>query len=110
MNGQKLNDVLRPEWKKIIVTITLFFLGFLGSFCFLRIGSRKPYSFDYEIGGAFPLCLIGSIPFWPIIIFDLILPNGLIVDENFYLLVLIISVPFSYAFSCLVVWILDRLT
>jgi len=99
---QSIKQFLKPDWRKILIFAVFLFIAFAGSiqswvFRGKDAGEPKPLFFD----------LLKPIPFWPIWVL-LILPLTFI--KGYFGLFWVIQLIYFYLFSCLIIFIWDKLT
>lgn len=94
-------EFLKPDWRKIILTIPLFIWGIFG---FFIVVSEMGFNILFVIG------LIGMVISLPIIL--IFFSTSLIPIEVLNVLsvlMVILDVLYAYLISCLIAWVYDKL-
>jgi hypothetical protein len=102
---QSVKEFLKPNAIKILIFAILLIDGVLGfSLCLVRTSLGGPDRLDYPVFAGFPICLVTSIPYLPLIAWDNLVSGGLIIDEgvSHVLILTVIPAIYSYFLSCII--------
>jgi len=112
VNLQTIREFLKPNSIKVLIFAVLLIDGVLGFWlCLVRTSLGGPDRLDYPVFAGFPICLVTSIPYLPLIAWDNLVPNGLVIAEGISYVPILTVIPtlYSYFLSCIISYVWNKI-